>query len=54
MGPIINDKPLPKFLMKLQVRAGLGAMPTFPKEQITDEQLADIFDYIVVLRHHYQ
>jgi mono/diheme cytochrome c family protein len=54
MGPIINDKPLPKFLMRFQVRAGLGVMPGFTKQQITDEELEDIVNYMVVLRHHYQ
>jgi mono/diheme cytochrome c family protein len=51
MGPIINDKPLPKFLMKFQVRHGLGVMPKFPPEVIPDEQLDEIVDYIVALRH---
>ena len=53
MGPIINDKPLPKFLMRFQVRAGLGTMPAFTREQISDEELDDITNYIVYLRHHY-
>lgn len=51
MGPIINDKPLPRFLMKFQVRHGLGVMPKFPPETIPDEQLDEIVDYIVALRH---
>jgi mono/diheme cytochrome c family protein len=54
MGPIINDKPLPKFLMRFQVRVGLGTMPGFTKEQISDEELDAIVDYIVFLRHHYK
>ncbi len=53
MGPILNDKPLPKFLMRLQTRVGLGAMPGFTKEQISDEELDDLLAYIVALRHHY-
>jgi mono/diheme cytochrome c family protein len=52
MGPIINDKPLPKFLMRFQVRAGLGVMPKFSHEQISDDELDDIVDYVVALRHH--
>jgi mono/diheme cytochrome c family protein len=53
MGPVLNDKPLPKFLMRFQVRVGLGTMPGFTKEQISDEELEDIVNYIVYLRHHY-
>jgi mono/diheme cytochrome c family protein len=54
LGPTLNDKPLPKFLMRLQTRVGLGAMPGFTKQQISDEQLDDLLDYIVALRHHYR
>jgi mono/diheme cytochrome c family protein len=50
MGPIINDKPLPKFLMRLQTRLGIGAMPAFSKEQISDEELDALLDYLVALR----
>ena len=50
LGPAINDKPLPKFLMRLQTRAGLGAMPSFSREQISDEELDALLDYLVALR----
>lgn len=53
MGPIMNDKPLPTFLIKMQVRAGLGAMPGFTQEQISDDELDDLANYTVFLRHHY-
>jgi mono/diheme cytochrome c family protein len=52
MGPIINDKPLPRFLMRFQVRHGLGTMPAFSEKQISDAELEDILDYLVALRHH--
>jgi mono/diheme cytochrome c family protein len=51
MGPIINDKPLPKFLMRFQVRHGLGVMPAFSPQVINDQELDDILNYIVALRH---
>jgi len=54
MGPIINDKPLPQFLMRLQVRVGLGTMPGFSKEEISDSELDEIVKYLVALRHNYQ
>jgi mono/diheme cytochrome c family protein len=52
MGPIINDKPLPKFLMRFQVRHGLGTMPSFSEKEISDAELDDILNYVVALRHH--
>ena len=54
LGPSLNDKPLPKFLMKFQTRQGLGAMPSFSRDEISDEELNDLVDYIVALRHHYR
>ena len=53
LAPSMNDKPLPKFLMRLQTRVGLGAMPAFGKDKITDDELDDLVNYIVYLRHHY-
>ena len=38
--------------MRFQVRAGLGAMPSFSEEQISDAELEDLLDYIVALRRH--
>ncbi|HYE32752.1 MAG TPA: cytochrome c [Methylomirabilota bacterium] len=52
LGPGLNDKPLPKFLIKTQVRLGLGTMPGFPEERIDSESLDDLVNYIVALRHH--
>jgi mono/diheme cytochrome c family protein len=50
MGPVLNDKPLPKFMIKLQTRVGLGAMPGFGEEQINAEELEEIAAYVVALR----
>lgn len=47
----INDKPLPRFLMAFQVRNGLGAMPAFPEEVISEPQLDDLLEYLVALRN---
>lgn len=52
LAPTINDKPLPKFLMRFQVRHGLGAMPSFSEQALNDEELNDILDYLVALRRH--
>jgi mono/diheme cytochrome c family protein len=50
LGPAINDKPLPEFLKKFQVRHGLGTMPSFSKQRISDEQLDDLMEYLNALR----
>lgn len=52
LGPAINDKPLPRFLMRFQIRRGLGAMPGFTEEQIGDADLESLIDYLVALRRH--
>jgi mono/diheme cytochrome c family protein len=54
LAPGINDKPLPRFLMHTQVRVGMGAMPSFKKDEISDEEVGLILDYLKALRrHHY-
>jgi mono/diheme cytochrome c family protein len=50
LGPGINDKPLPAAAIKLQVREGLGTMPSFPKEEISDTDLDAVVKYLLVLR----
>lgn len=52
VGPALNNKPLPIFLIKLQVRNGLGVMPAFSEEQISDQELEDLANYVVALRQH--
>ena len=50
LAPAINDKPLPKFMMRLQTRVGLGTMPSFSRQQISDEELDALLDYLIALR----
>lgn len=50
LAPAINDKALPVFLMKFQVRRGLGAMPSFSKNEISDAELYEVMSYIKALR----
>jgi mono/diheme cytochrome c family protein len=57
LGPGLNDKPLPVFAMKLQVRTGLVGlkiMPSFDKHQIPSEDLDDLMKYIKAQRKHHQ
>jgi len=53
LDPGLNDKPLPIFAMKLQVRTGVvgfGVMPSFDKHQIPSEDLDDMMRYIKAVR----
>jgi len=52
LGPSLNDKPLPGFLIRLQVRNGLGAMPAFGEDLISSEELDALVAYMVTLRRH--
>jgi mono/diheme cytochrome c family protein len=52
LGPALNDKPLPGFMIRLQVRRGMGAMPAFPEEIISREELDDLVAYLRELRRH--
>lgn len=50
LGPAINDKPLPGWLIRFQVRNGMGAMPAFPDDEISAEELRAVTKYLVWLR----
>jgi mono/diheme cytochrome c family protein len=52
LGPALNDKPFPDFLKRFQVRHGLGVMPHFPKEELSDTQLDAILDYLKALHEN--
>jgi mono/diheme cytochrome c family protein len=51
LGPSLNNKPLPQWAMRFQVRHGVGAMPRFSKQDVSDEQLVAVTEYLVWLRH---
>jgi mono/diheme cytochrome c family protein len=50
LGPALNNKPAPSFLVKRQIRWGLGAMPSFKKEEIPESDLKDLVTYVIALR----
>jgi mono/diheme cytochrome c family protein len=52
LGPAINNKPLPGFMIKMQTRAGLGAMPGFSSSELSDEELDAVVAYLKALRKH--
>ena len=50
VGLALNNKPLPDFAIRFQVRHGLGAMPSFSEDEISDEQLDAIIAYLDYLK----
>ena len=50
LGPATNDKPLPEFLIATQIRTGLGAMPAFSKEEMSDADVAAVIAYMKAIR----
>lgn len=50
LGLAINPNPAPKFIKRFQVRHGLGVMPSFNDEEISDEDLSDILSYLRALK----
>jgi len=50
LGPSLNDKLLPAFFIKMQVRSGLGVMPSFPKRDIPNDELDALTKYLALLR----
>lgn len=52
LGPGINDKPVPRFLIHTQVRLGFGAMPAFKDSEINDKDLNDLLDYVMAVKRH--
>jgi mono/diheme cytochrome c family protein len=52
LGPALNDKPLPDFMIRFQVRQGFGAMPAFSKTDLADEDLDALLHYLTALKAH--
>lgn len=52
LAPAINNKPLPGFMIKLQVRHGAGAMPAFSEEELPKDDLDALVKYLKALRRN--
>jgi mono/diheme cytochrome c family protein len=50
IGPALNNKRLPAFAIRTQVRWGFGAMPKFSKAELPPQNLSDIVEYLKALR----
>jgi mono/diheme cytochrome c family protein len=46
LGPSINNKPLPSVAMRTQIRRGVGAMPAFTDEMLSDAQVDAIVAFL--------
>jgi mono/diheme cytochrome c family protein len=53
LGPSMNNKPIPRAVMKLQIRKGvLGSMPAFHEGDLSDGDVEAVLDYVEALRKH--
>jgi mono/diheme cytochrome c family protein len=52
VGPVLNDKKIPPFFVRLKVRHPMGTMPRFTEEVLPDAKLDDIVTYLRFLRQH--
>ena len=50
LGLPINNRPFPAWVIKLQVRTGMGAMPAFSDADLSDEELDAVAEYLIWLR----
>lgn len=50
VGFAIINKPLPEDLIQFQIRNGIGVMPAFDENVLTDEEVESIAEYLVYLR----
>lgn len=51
LGPAVNTMYAPAFLIRTQVRRGLGAMPAFPESVLSAEELDALVRYIRFVQH---
>jgi mono/diheme cytochrome c family protein len=50
LGPALNNKLLPQFAIRTQIRKGLGAMPAFGPHVLSDADVAAIAQFVHDLR----
>ena len=53
LGPAINQNPAPGFIVKTQIRTGLGTMPSFGSDEISSKDLDDVVTYVLALRRQH-
>ena len=50
LGPGLNNKPVPGDAIRLQIRKGLGAMPAFGEDEIKEDEVDAIIEYLMAIR----
>ncbi|WP_439881252.1 c-type cytochrome [Pontibacter sp. MBLB2868] len=50
LAPSLNNKPLPGFMIRYQVRHGLGMMPAFKEDHLPKEDLDNLIAYLKELK----
>ena len=52
LGPALNNRPWPLGLKRFEIRHKIGAMPSFDKSRLGDQDLHDLMAYLAILRKH--
>jgi mono/diheme cytochrome c family protein len=50
LGVSLNNKLYPRWLIRFQVRNGMGPMPSFSSGEIDDDEMDALLDYVIWLR----
>lgn len=53
LGPALTQMPSPRWLRKVQVRTGLGVMPSFDQHPVWFQDLDALVNYSLALRRHH-
>jgi mono/diheme cytochrome c family protein len=51
LGPAINNRPLPHIAIRTQIRKGVGAMPAFGDDLLSDADVSAILAYLDEMKH---
>jgi mono/diheme cytochrome c family protein len=49
LGPALDDKSIAESAIRTQIRVGVGSMPAFGKDWLSDDQVAEIAQYVTTL-----
>jgi len=49
LGPALDDKPIAEAAIRTQIRTGVGSMPSFGEDWLSDDQVAEIAEYVTTL-----
>lgn len=54
VGPSLNDKAIPDFLVHFQIRQGFGDMPAFKEEELSKDDVKKIVLFVQQMREEYK